>query len=156
MKQEFDCPNDTVMFRCSNCGNEVNAQVSAKVSSDGIESERRRKLRYEKQAKVLVFMIPFLIGVCLLFNRFLVVSLFRGCCRVATRRNQAPKTVSASKNSNTNTITVPTPASSGYPHRTPQTTDQLKSGGVHPASPKLYAGNVVRRPSSTGPPTVKW
>ena len=28
--------------------------------------------------------------------------------------------------------------------------------GAHPASHKLYAGNVVRRPSSIGPPTVKW
>jgi hypothetical protein len=33
---------------------------------------------------------------------------------------------------------------------------QFKCRGVHPASPKLYAGSVVRRPSSTGPPTVKW
>jgi integrase len=33
---------------------------------------------------------------------------------------------------------------------------QYECRGVHPASPKLYAGNVVRRLSSTGPPTVKW
>ncbi len=33
---------------------------------------------------------------------------------------------------------------------------QYECRGAHRASSKLYAGNVVRRLSSTGPPTVKW
>ena len=73
MKQELDCPNcrkhyvayDTVMFRCSNCGIEVNVEGPAKIWSDRIDSERRRKLRSEKRAKGVVFMIPFVIGMCL-------------------------------------------------------------------------------------------
>jgi ribosomal protein L37E len=73
MKQERDCPNcgkhyvayDTVVFRCSNCGIEVNAQAGAKVYSYGIESKRRRKLRSENLAKAFVFMIPFVIGMYL-------------------------------------------------------------------------------------------
>jgi hypothetical protein len=40
--------------------------------------------------------------------------------------------------------------------RTPQTADPIQVSGCSCCFPKLYAGNVVRRPSSTGPPTVKW
>ena len=86
MKQELDCPNcgkhyvayDTVMFRCSNCGIGVNAQAGATVYLERIESERRRKLRSEKQAKALVFMIPFVIGMCLHWIGFLSLVLFVG------------------------------------------------------------------------------
>ena len=73
MTQEIDCPNcrkhyvayDTVAFRCSNCGIEVNAQAAVKVYLNRIESERRRDLRMEKLAKALLFMIPFVIGMYL-------------------------------------------------------------------------------------------
>ncbi len=91
MKQELDCPNcgkhyvayDTVVFRCSNCGTEVNAQAGAKAYSDRIESERRKRLRLEKLAKAFVFMIPFAIGMCLhTIGSFSLV--LRGCGRVAT------------------------------------------------------------------------
>jgi len=84
MKQELDCPNcgkhyvayDTVIFRCSNCGIEVNAPVGGKVYSDRIKSERRRTLRSEKQAKALLFMIPFLIGMYLHSIGFFSLVLF--------------------------------------------------------------------------------
>jgi DNA-directed RNA polymerase subunit M/transcription elongation factor TFIIS len=85
MKQDdLDCPNcgkhyvayDTVAFRCSNCGNVVNAQAGAKVYSDRIESERRKKLRSKKLAKALVFMIPFVIGMYLHSIGFFSLVLF--------------------------------------------------------------------------------
>jgi hypothetical protein len=71
MEQELDCPKcrkhfvayDTVAFRCSNCGTEVNTQAAAKAYSDRIETERRTNLRVEKLAKAFVFIIPFAIGV---------------------------------------------------------------------------------------------
>ena len=84
MKQELDCPNcgkhyvanDTIVFRCSNCGTEVNAQAGAKVYSDWIESEWRRRLRSEKLAKASVFIIPFAIGMYLHSVGFFSLVLF--------------------------------------------------------------------------------
>ncbi len=84
MQQELDCPNcgkhyvayDTVVFRCSNCGTEVNAQAEATVYSDRIGSERRRKMRSEKLAKAFVFLIPFVAGICFHSIGFFSLVLF--------------------------------------------------------------------------------
>lgn len=84
MKQELDCPNcgkhyvayDTIAFRCSKCGIEVNAQIGANVYSGRVQGERLRKLRSERQAKALLFMIPFLAGIYFRFISLFSLVLF--------------------------------------------------------------------------------
>ena len=73
MKQELDCPNcgnhhvayDSVWIRCSGCGMVVFTQAAAKVYSDRIESEHRNKLRSKKVTKARLFVIPFVIEMCI-------------------------------------------------------------------------------------------
>lgn len=66
----------------------------------------------------------------------------------------------ASGGDKTKAFAAPVRASSGYPlptsQATPGATDLIRMAGPYSACPRLYADKVVRRPSSTGPPTVKW
>lgn len=70
MEQEIYCPNcgkhyyayDTVAFRCSQCGTVVDVNAGARVYAGRIESQRRAKLRAERQTKLFLCTVPIAIG----------------------------------------------------------------------------------------------